>query len=325
MIKKILCAGLIMEDILMSGMEKLPEHWEETVLAYGTSIQTGGGAANSALTLGKIGIPTEIAGRIGNDRFADLIINDFHKHGVSTKFLKKTPKHSTGTCVGLVNKNSSRCFITSRGANSIFSGKDFNEVLLSDYSVFFINGFFQFPDLEPDLPRLFKQANELNVPTAFDTASWDASGRWFKAVKPFANNIDFFFANETQLSMLSGKEKISDAANFLLENGVKHVIAKLGPQGCVYYNKESNYHINAYPVNAIDTTGAGDSFDAAFLAAFILGNDIKTACAFANLIAACNCTKLGATTGIPSKAELNRLLKINSINFKENNYEFCQQ
>jgi sugar/nucleoside kinase (ribokinase family) len=143
---------------------------------------------------------------------------------------------------------------------------------------------------------------------SFDTASWDPAERWYESIRNFSSYLDYFFANSAQMYKLTGFKDMDRAAEFLMKDNVKNVIVKLGADGCAIYGGNEVIKVDGYPVDAVDTTGAGDSFDAAYLIGIIKGWDSYKCAKFANIAAGLNCTKLGATAGIPSFEETMSLL-----------------
>lgn len=297
--KKVLCFGLVMADVLVNELERLPQNWEETVAGERSLISVGGGASNSARTFGRLGERVDLLGRVGNDFFGEFVRRECEADQVNCKALITDEIKSTGVAVGLVQKGGKRCFITAQGANRRLSKSDFALINPDEYDFLHINGYFQFPQIEPDLKEILLHFNKKNIPVSFDLASSDPSGRWYDAVKPFVDCLDYFFLNDSQLSLLTKKEKMDDGVKQLVNDGVKNVIVKLGADGCAVYDRNmEKTHVTTAPMPVIDTTGAGDSFDAAY----VLGlrkNWSPLKCArFANTVAGHNCCKLGATAGV---------------------------
>ena len=296
--KKFLCFGLVMLDILLTGVEKLPEHWEETVFAKEVFRSTGGGASNSAITLGRLGAMVELAGKIGDDDFGSAIADELRKNGVSTEKLLRQAGVPSGVAMGLVNPGGKRCFITARGANNHLDPKEFDISFKGRYDFFFINGFFQFPQAEAALLELSRELSQKGVKIAFDMASWDGSGRWMQAAAPFLPVIDYFFTNSSQLEALTKEREQDSGAAFLIEKGAGKIIVKMGARGCKIYGEET-IEVSAPDLPVKDTTGAGDSFDSAWLFAHALGWTDYECGAFGNMVAGINCGSLGATGGVP--------------------------
>lgn len=298
--QRFLCMGLVMRDMLLSGLNTLPEHWEQTLPASGIRADTGGGAANSARTLGRLGADVSLSGRIGTDDFGDAVCGDLAADNVDLSLLHRDPEAPSGVAVGLVREDGKRCFITVRGASARYCGSDTLQIRWQDFPHVHINGFFQFPSLEPELPAILRQARAAGCTVSFDTASWDPSGQWFERIRPFAEYIDYFFANEAQLQQLSHRSHPDQGAEFLMAQGIGSVIAKLGSRGSIsFHSAGSATAVPALPIHAVDTTGAGDSFDAAYMLGISRGWSPDVCGAFANTVAGLNCTRLGAAAGVP--------------------------
>lgn len=307
---RVLCFGLILVDLLAVGVEKLPTVFEGTTACEYTKTAVGGGAINSAVAFSKFGVETDLLGRIGRDSLGIVV----------RRFLRRTPvrsrvivdsERSTGSSLVLVSKTSQKTAIVSRGANDGIVKEDFNGVILQDYDMLLINGFFQFPNVVKDLPKILARAKKLGVTVAFDTAGWDTTERWFEQIRPFAKYIDYFFPNDIQVKKLGGSDDIEVAANNLLKEGVGCVVVKCGENGCIVYrNGVEPLKTDGYKVAPIDTTGAGDCFDAAFLTCKADGKSDKYASRFANVAAAINCTHVGACEGVPEKDFVERIMKL---------------
>ena len=294
-----LCFGLVMADVLVSGLKRLPRNWEEMVVGESSVIAVGGGAANSARTFAKLGEPVDLLGRVGGDYFGTFVKNDTEACKVNCSALLLDREHTTGVALGLVHKDGNRCFVTVQGANAAMDKTDFERIDFDHYDFMHINGFFQFPGIEPDLKGIIEEVHKRGGRVSLDTASSDPFGRWFTAVEPFIHCVDYLFLNKSQLLLMAGKETVDQGAEAMLEAGVKHVIVKLGQEGCLIYGPEAPVHVPAMRIEAVDTTGAGDSFDAAYIAGLRRGWSQEQCARLANTVAGMNCCHLGSTAGVP--------------------------
>lgn len=307
---RVLCFGLVLVDLLAVGVEKLPTEFEGTTACEYTKTAVGGGAINSAVAFSHFGIETDLLGRIAKDSLGIVV----------RRFLRRTPvrnrlifdyEHSTGSSLVIVSKNSQKTAIVSRGANDGIVKEDFDSVILSDYDCLLVNGFFQFPNIVKDMPQVLAKAKSHGLTVAFDTAGWDTTERWFEQIRPFAKYIDYFFPNEIQVKKLGGSDDIEESANNLLNEGVSCVVVKLGEKGCTVYRKDKEpLHTDSFKVDPIDTTGAGDCFDAAFMTCKLEGKSDEYASRFACIAAAVNCTHVGACTDVPDKSFVERIMKL---------------
>jgi ribokinase len=127
--------------------------------------------------------------------------------------------------------------------------------------------------------------------------------------------VDFLTPNETEACILLGRpaQRVSAAncpsmARALLGLGVKAVILKLGEQGCFFFDGEREFHSPAFQVTPVDTTAAGDTFNAALAVALAENRPIQDALRFANAAAAISVTRMGAQSSAPTRAEVDALL-----------------
>jgi len=116
--------------------------------------------------------------------------------------------------------------------------------------------------------------------------------------------IDIITPNEVELTQLTGTTDIKDGANMLIEKGVSEVIVTLGEKGSYYTNGQEEIFSEAVPVNTIDSTAAGDSFNAAIAVALCENMNIKSALNFANIVGALTTTKMGAQDSLPYRDEV---------------------
>ena len=131
--------------------------------------------------------------------------------------------------------------------------------------------------------------------------------------KEFYSNIDYFTPNETEAEFYTGikitnEKEAKQAADKLINLGIKKIIITLGEKGLFYSDGIEEIYLKATSVKAIDTTGAGDAFNAGFAAALTEGQNIKDALKFASSTAGLSTTKIGTANSMPSRDEIDKLL-----------------
>lgn len=154
-----------------------------------------------------------------------------------------------------------------------------------------------------------REARRMGAISILDPAPARALG------KDILELVDIATPNENEACVLAGvppkRVSASDAAalgNKIRELGVRSVIMKLGDQGCVYCGADGTFVTPAFPVRAVDSTAAGDTFNAALAVALVEGEDMEHALRFANAAAAISVTRAGAQTSAPGRAEVDSLL-----------------
>ncbi|MEA3431502.1 MAG: PfkB family carbohydrate kinase [candidate division WOR-3 bacterium] len=132
-----------------------------------------------------------------------------------------------------------------------------------------------------------------------DTA-WDARGRWMKLLEPCLPYLDIFLPAVEEARMITDAETVEEIAKILIDKGVKIVGLKMGKEGCYIRTKSKKIRIPAYPVEVIDTTGAGDAFVAGFLTGILKKWSLEKTGRLANAAGALSTTAIGATGGLIS-------------------------
>jgi sugar/nucleoside kinase (ribokinase family) len=293
------CVGIIVADVIAKSVDNLPQRGKLDLVNQ-LELHLGGCASNAAVDLVKIGISTSIIGKVGNDGFGSFAVNEMKNNGVDVKGIKVGNNNKTSASVVLVHSNGERSFLHHLGANAEFSTEDIDFSIIQDSKILFIAGALLMPrfDGEP-AAEILKKAQTKGITTVMDTA-WDSTGKWMKLIKPCLPNLDYFIPSFEEAEMISGKNQPEEIADVFLAEGVKTAVIKLGSKGCFIKNKAGEkYLIDAFKgIQVADTTGAGDSFAAGFIAGLSKGWNLDQCGKFANAVGAHCVMEVGATSGI---------------------------
>jgi sugar/nucleoside kinase (ribokinase family) len=236
-------------------------------------LQPGGSGANQASWLAACGLAVRFAARVGAADVARLTA-DFGASGVDARLAADTERPS-GTLVTLVAPDGERSFLTDRGANAHLSGGDLPELLLDDCAVLVISGYALFePGPRTAVGTLMARARDRHIPVAVDPASVgflrELGVGTFLAATRGATTL---FANEAEALVLAGTPSLAGALP-TLNAAYGRVVVKRGAAGALIATRGGiEIERPAPAVTAIDTTGAGDAFAAAFIAAELSGMD----------------------------------------------------
>ncbi|SRR5579883_139 len=241
-------------------------------------VRPGGSAANQAAWLAHFAVEARLVGRVGAaDR--DAQIAQFAEAGVDAR-LAADPTQETGRLVALINPSGERSFFTDRGANDGLTARDIPDALLDGVDHVHISGYsFVAAGPRAAMIDLIARAKTRGVPTSVDPAS----SEFLREIGPqnflaWTAGVDMCFPNEDEARVLTGAESTDEQLAALVSR-YKLVVLKRGAAGCEAADGAEGlqrWRATAPRVEAIDTTGAGDAFFAAFLAARLKGEDMDT-------------------------------------------------
>jgi sugar/nucleoside kinase (ribokinase family) len=295
------CVGVLVADVIVWPVNSWPEPGR-LIRVDGVEVHSGGLAHSTAVALARLGRSPAVVGRVGTDLLGAFLIDVLHAHTVEAHVVRDETAR-TSTTVVAVSGNGERSFLHLPGANAHLTAKDIPDGILARSLWLHLGGYFLLPGLDGvPAAELLRGAKTAGCRTSLDVA-WDAQDRWLRALQPCLPHLDLLFGNRDELAHVTGASEPARMAAFLRERGTRIVVVKLGAQGAYVDSDEWRGHAPAYAVDAIDTTGAGDTFCAGFLAGLIGGWDIARAARFANAVGAMCVTAVGGTTGVRSMEE----------------------
>ncbi len=306
---RVVCLGNVLVDVLVKPVNRLPPPGGLLAVDH-VEMALGGCASNTALALRRLGVPTSLWGKVGQDPFSSFAMTELRQAQVDVSGMVEDSRVSTSATVVLVDSKARRSFLHSVAANDHIHEKDVRLSHFSRFSHLHVGGYFLFPRLDgPPMARILKAAQKRGLTTSLDTA-WDMKNRWMKALKPCLPYLDYFMPSEREEKMLLGHINPVRAAKAFLALGAKCVIVKMGEKGSFLMTRQGErHHVPAFEPRVVDTTGAGDCFCAGFIKGLSLGRDLRRCLQLGNAAGACAVSALGATTGLRSFAQIHDYLK----------------
>ena len=306
--KKILCIGSVTCDIIVTGADAIPA--PGTLRAVrDVSVHTGGCAANAAADLGRLGVPAALCCKVGEDMLGEYVYAQMEKAGVDTRYIVKSKEAGTTTSVVCVADSGERSFLYGEGSTSQFTAEDISPQAVQECDIVFIAGAMLLKCFDgAPCARFLQQAQQAGKFTAMDTA-WDFEDVWMDKIRESIAYLDLFMPSYDEAAKLTGEKDPSRIAALFKKLGAKNVIIKLSAKGCYFQNAERSLRLPPLRVEAVDATGAGDTFLAGFLASLLNGASVQEALLFANACGAICTTKVGAAAALRDRAQVLHFLE----------------
>lgn len=290
---------------LITYIDRMPVEGE-TVSAPDFEMGFGGKGANQAVAASRLGSDVTMITMVGHDNFGKQQLHNFHKVGVDTTCIGVGSRNS-GVAPIFVDPSSDNRIIVVKGANN-----ELTPAVLDTFKEHIKNS--KLIVLQQEIPletnyHAIELAKEFNVPVLLNPAPANKDLNL-----KYVSKVEFFSPNETELSTLTGLptsnlDEIKKAANALIDEGVDNIIVTLGSKGALWVNKDHSEIIPGKKVDAVDTTGAGDSFIGSFAHYYTAGETVPEALKHANEYAAVTVTRKGTQKSYPTSKELKKLVK----------------
>ncbi|GII57118.1 hypothetical protein Pth03_55070 [Planotetraspora thailandica] len=295
-------------DVILSGVPRVPAYGQREELVDTGVLTVGGSGAIMACGAARLGLRTAFVGRVGDDEAGRFMLSSLEARGVDVSACVIDPSRPTAMTVVLVegpvvedageqgDRHGDRAILTAPGCLPYLSGRDVPRKLLASARHVHAASFFLQPRLAADLPSLFSATRANGAVTSLDTND-DPSGAW-AGLDGVLAETDVLLPNEAEALAISGGGDVRDAARDLAARGVLPVV-KRGQDGVLSWDGYMAIDAPAVPVTPVDTVGAGDSFDAGFVAARLRGLPLGAALRFA---AACGSLSARAAGGTAAQA-----------------------
>ncbi len=267
--KKACIIGTLNMELILGNVTKIPS-WGTQSLVKNLNLSAAGSAIRVALPLSKLGQKSYILGNVGKDIYGQEVIKVVRSYDLSIEGIEEINHQQTGICVSLVKDDGQRIFLSYLGSLSSFNKdniiRHYQLIQKADYLL--LTGYFVLPGLQAEsLKNIFKKAKQ-NGKTVLLDIGWDHRG-WSKQTKKeifsLLKYVDVFLPNYDEAKMLTGCSSPNEMAKELLSYGPAQVIIKLGDKGSLAMNEKGIYEALPFKTKVLDTTAAGESFNAGVL------------------------------------------------------------
>lgn len=292
---KILVVGSINMDLVVNT-DEIPKVGE-TIIGNNLLQIPGGKGANQAVTIAKLGNQVIFLGKVGNDNYGESLLISMKKAGVNIDFIEKT-EGASGIAVINVDKNGNNNIVVIPGANSEvdiqYIDKHYSAFKAADLVVFQLEIPIATVKEGLRISKILGKTTILNPAPAMDLDD------------EIIRNIDILIPNEHELQRISkvkvvDSKSMIDAGQVLLDKGIKRIIVTLGSKGVLYIDSKGHEFYNAYEVDVVDTTAAGDSFIGGFASSYVIDPDnMGKAIEMGQKTASLSIQKIGAQSSLPT-------------------------
>jgi sugar/nucleoside kinase (ribokinase family) len=307
LVKRVLVAGELNVDIILQGYAAFPEPGKE-VLVDDFVMVLGSASAICAMGLARLGREVAFLSAVGDDPWGRYCLDCLKERGIDVSRVRSPELLKTGVTVAVTSPRD-RALISFLGSIAALQGSDVSDAALVGFQHLHVSSYFLQTGLRPGLADVFARAHRLGLTTSLDPG-FDPSETWGDDLQRTLLEVDVFLPNEVELQGLTGT---GDPERGLrsLQNGRTRVVAKLGREGACTLDEGRLVRIPAFPVEPLDTTGAGDSFDAGFLHAWLDGEPLLAALRLGAACGALSTLGLGGTARQPDRGEAEGLMRQN--------------
>ena len=270
----------------------------ETILGGEFFMNQGGKGANQAVAIKRLGGNLIFMAKLGNDVLGRQSVGYFKKEGIDTRYIALDEDSASGVALISVDDHAENSIVVASGANMLLNEQDVDKMLEEM--------------CEGDILLM-----QLEIPLqTVEYAARKAFGKGVKVVlnpaparslpKELFRHLYMVTPNRIEAEMLTGIKIANDAdvEKEICAMGVKNVIITLGSKGCLIREEGVSYRIDAFKVEPVDTTAAGDTFNGALCVGLSEGMDLKQAAVMASKASSIAVTRMGAQSSIPYREEL---------------------
>ncbi len=256
-------------DLIINGADVVPEFGQVEKLVDNYTLELGGSCCIFAAQAAKLGLRVGILGRVGDDAFGSLVLQRLQEAGVDTQHLMVDPSLKTGLTIHLTQPGD-RAMLTHMGSVNALTPADVTDSFLGSARHIHYGSLFLHTGLLPEWSTIIKRAKSFGLTVSLDT-NWDPDDRWEAGITDTLPLIDIFLPNEQEALRITRSNQLEAAITFLRKQ-VNILALKRGADGAnVYQADQLNHCAVESAVSGGDGIGAGDSFDAGFVAAWLRG------------------------------------------------------
>jgi sugar/nucleoside kinase (ribokinase family) len=299
-------------DVLVVGGDTTPAFGQQEKLVGNISLVIGGSAAITSVAAARLGLRVALVAAVGADPAGTFMLDQLAREGVDVSAVVVREAVPTGMTVAL-SRGADRAILTSLGAVASLTSSDVPVALLGQARHVHVSSYFLLEDcLGPELAGVLSAARAAGATTSLDT-NWDPSGRWGdERLAGAIGQADLLLPNEAEAMRLTGAASLDAAAGALIAAGPRLAV-KLGERGVLCADGAAWHRVSVTAVTPVDTTGAGDCFNAGLIAGLLQGRRLPEAAALGCAVGALSTGAPGGTASAPNLDAAARLAGLASV------------
>jgi sugar/nucleoside kinase (ribokinase family) len=304
----LLVAGEINPDVIVTDPDPHPVFGQHERFVDGIRLAIGSSSVITACGAARLGLRVAMAGVVGGDELGRFMLEAMGERGLDVTACRVAPRLQTGASVILGN-GTDRAILTSRGTTGELRAADVAPALLARARHLHVGSYFLQAAAATEILALVRAARAAGLTTSIDP-NWDPSGAWDGGWTEVAALADLLLPNAAEACRLAGLEDPEAAALALARSlAGPVVVVKLGADGALAATPDGVVvRAPALCVEPVDTTGAGDTFDAGFLAAWLEGRSMGDCLPFAVACGSLSTLGVGGTGAQPTRGEVEAVL-----------------
>lgn len=286
-------------DLILTGVGT-PRFGQVEQLVDAATLVLGGSGAITACGAARLGLQVAFVGVVGADLFGQFALDRLAERGVDTSGCRTEPARPTGLSV-ILSAGEDRGTLTAAGTTGELGSEQIDLDLVRSVRHVHVSSYYLQTRLVPGLGQLFDQAHAAGATTSIDP-NFDPAERWDSGLRALLARTDYFFPNVTEARAIAGSADVAAAGLTLARDGTT-VAVKLGADGALATSGGEVVRVRPIATRVIDSTGAGDSFDAGFLAGRLRGWPTEGSLELAVACGSLSTRALGGTEGQPTMEE----------------------
>jgi sugar/nucleoside kinase (ribokinase family) len=296
-VDQLLVLGDCNPDLVISGGQVEPSFGQVEQLVDEARLVIGGSGAITACGAARLGVGTALVSLVGDDHFGRFMLESVGQAGVDVSGCVVDGERPTGVTV-VLSRGDDRAILTAPGTIAELSGEHVDLDRVRGARHVHVSSYYLQTRLQASLPDLLAAARAAGASTSLDT-NWDPSGRWDSGLSNLLPAVGHLFCNEQEAAALGGADRLARSGT--------SVVVKRGPQGAALVARGGTLEAAAPAVRTLDATGAGDSFDAGFIAGLLAGRTAEQCLRLACACGALSTRARGGTAAQPTLDEADGL------------------